>query len=173
MTIRYRDAAVADAEAVASIGARTFVQTFGHLYGADDLAAFLRENHAIGPVAALLAAPHTSCRLVEDVEGCAGYALVAPSALPHVPADACALEVKRLYLLPHVQGRGIADALMRWCEERARAGGFTLLTLSVFSDNHRAMAFYRRHGFAHRGDYRFVVGGQADLEHVWAKPVGA
>jgi hypothetical protein len=42
--IAYRDATPADAAVLAEIGRRSFVETFGHLYTPEDLAAFLA-NH--------------------------------------------------------------------------------------------------------------------------------
>ena len=45
MSIDYRTATAADAEALAELGAHTFTDTFGHLYQPDDLAIFL-QNHS-------------------------------------------------------------------------------------------------------------------------------
>jgi len=168
----FRDAdpaSPADAATLAAIGARTFVETFGHLYAPADLEAFVAADHSPEAAAALLAAPGTAALFVEAAGETAGYAVIAPNRLPHVPPDLPAHELKRLYLLAPLHGRGLADALIAWAEERARCFGAEALTLSVFSENHRAMRFYTRHGFAHLGDYHFMVGAQADLEHVWMK----
>jgi ribosomal protein S18 acetylase RimI-like enzyme len=171
LAVTFRDAAPTpeDAAALAEIGARTFVDTFGHLYCADDLAAFLEGDHSPAAAAALLAKPGVRARFALLDGAVAGYAVVAPNALPHVPADVCAAELKRLYLLPALKGAGVADALMDWAEALAAATGHDAMTLSVFSDNHRAKRFYARRGFTHLGDYHFMVGAQADLEHVWMK----
>lgn len=170
--IIFRDAdpaSAADAATLAAIGERTFTETFGHLYRPEDLEAFVTAEHRPGPSAALLAAPHVAVRFAEAAGDAIGYAVIAPNNLPHLPADLAAHELKRLYLLAAFHGRGLADTLIGWAETRARGFGAQALTLSVFSENHRAMRFYARHGFAHLGDYRFMVGAQADLEHVWMK----
>lgn len=44
-------------------------------------------------------------------------------------------------------GRGVGTALVRFAEDWARQRGFTMLTLSVFPENQRARALYRRLGF--------------------------
>ena len=49
----------------------------------------------------------------------------------------------------------------------ARRRGAEELYLSVFTENHRAKAFYRRYGFAYVGPYKFMVGEQADEDEIW------
>lgn len=172
--IRFRDAdptAPHDLRTVAEIGRATFIATFGPDYSAEDLSAFLEEQHSEAAVARCLADPRAAVRLVEDGEGLAGFALLAPNGLPHVPAGADPIEIKRFYLLPRLHGRGVADALMAWCLERGRTNGHDLMTLSVFSENHRAKAFYARHGFREVGSYLFRVGSQLDDERVWVRPL--
>ncbi len=167
----FRDAvpSAADAAVLAAIGARTFVETFGHLYRLDDLCAFLASDHSAPAAAALLARPGVRVRFAELGGQVMGYAVLAPNALPHVPEDLSVAELKRLYLRPALQGRGVADALMDWAEAMALADGRDAVSLSVFSENHRARRFYARRGYVHLGEYRFMVGQQADLEHVWMR----
>ena len=44
--------------------------------------------------------------------------------------------------------KGIAQALLEWAEQRARDLGCCKLTLEILSANTRAMASYRRAGYA-------------------------
>ena len=46
MSVTFRDATVDDAEALSSLGRRTFVATFGHLYAPEDLDTFLSSHDA-------------------------------------------------------------------------------------------------------------------------------
>ncbi len=48
---------------------------------------------------------------------------------------------------PDFRGKGIGQALLAAVEEHARQHGCCKVTLEVRSDNHRAMAAYRRAGF--------------------------
>ena len=173
MTVTYRDATPADAEALAAIGAETFVHTFGPLYSAADLAMFLDENHSAAAAAAFLATPGYETRLAQAGDDLAGYAMICPAALPHLDPAVPTLELKRLYLLPPWFGLGIADALMDWMDARARAIGAGAIALSVYSDNVRAQRFYRRHGFTSVGEYGFRVGAQLDREFVYVKRLAA
>ena len=39
--------------------------------------------------------------------------------------------------------------------------------LSVWENNARAQAFYRRYGFEHVGEHKFMVGNTADRDFIW------
>lgn len=169
--ITYRDAGPADADALAAIGRETFRVTFEHFYRPADLAAFFADHHTTEEAAYALADGGTATRFVEEHGAVAGFAQVTPSSLPHARPGRRTFELKRLYLLPSLHGRGIADALIAWAIERARAGGWEDLALSVFSQNPRAQAFYARHGFKVVGPATFKVGEQIDDEFIMTRAV--
>jgi len=171
MTATYRDATSADAALLARIGTQTFVGTFGHLYRPADLAAFLAENHSEAAAAAVLVNPDYATRFAHLGHEAAGYAMVAPANLPHLDPATPTLELKRLYLMPGHFGLGLADALMEWVYAVATERDARALALSVFSQNHRARRFYKRHGFVSAGTYQFRVGTQLDDEFVYVKPL--
>ena len=60
-----RRAGASDAETLAALGARTFVETFGHLYAPADLRAFVAEAYDLGRTRADLADPAKASWLVE------------------------------------------------------------------------------------------------------------
>ena len=55
--------------------------------------------------------------------------------------------VSLLALEKDAEGRGLAHHLMQAAEDWARGRGYRLLSLDVFADNRRAVAFYERRGF--------------------------
>jgi GNAT superfamily N-acetyltransferase len=55
-------------------------------------------------------------------------------------------------VVPSRRGRGIGDALIEALSERARADGFTALSLSVERGNAALETFYGQHGFAVFGE---------------------
>jgi GNAT superfamily N-acetyltransferase len=163
-SILYRDAGPADAALVADLCRRSFVETFGHLYRPEDLAAFLArmsEEAWRGE----LSDPAFDVRLAEAAGEAVAYAKLGPLALPVEPAGP-ALELRQLYVLAPWQGAGIAPSLMDWLIRRARARGAGELFLSVWTENHRARLFYARYGFAYVGPYSFMVGDQADEDEI-------
>jgi GNAT superfamily N-acetyltransferase len=162
--ITYRDATASDVSLLSSLGARTFAETFGHLYRPEDLAIFLL-NHSAEKWAGELADPDYVVRLAEVDGEAVGYAKLGPPSLPFEPRGP-SIELRQFYLLGPWQGRGIAQELMRWVLEKARARGAEDLYLSVFVDNHRARRFYARYGFEYVCNYAFMVGSHADEDHV-------
>lgn len=160
MNITYRDAELGDAAALRELFAESFVETFAHLYRAEDLKEFL-DGNSESKWEANLSDPEIAIRVAEVDGVLAGFVELAPKKLPY-ETSAPALELRRLYLRRIAQGRGVADELMKWVLHQAASRGARELILSVYIDNHRARRFYERHGFEQVGKYDFMVGRQAD-----------
>ncbi len=160
MTITYRDGVSGDAAALATLGAWTFIDTFGHLYSPANLAAFL-ENHTVENWTAILAS-NASVRLAENDGRAVGYARLDQLLLPVPETGRRGLQLYQLYIAPPWHGRGVAQMLLAWVIDTARARGAQDLWLSVYVDNPRARAFYRRRGFEEVMPYTFMVGDHAD-----------
>ena len=165
--IAYRDGTPDDAALMSRLGKQTFVETFGHLYTPENLAAFL-ENHSEENWRGELSNPAFAIRIAEDSGEAAGFAKVGPPSLPFEPTGPSA-ELRQLYVLKPWHGVGIAHALMDWAIEEARRRGAEQIYLSVFVDNHRARRFYDRYGFEAVGTYDFMVGDHADLDIIMRK----
>lgn len=166
----FRTAGPGDAAMVASLARRTFTETFGHLYRANDLAAFLA-GHSEEAWRSELSDCGFAVRLAEHDSEAIGYAKLGPPSLPFDPRGP-SIELRQFYLLQPWHGQGIAHHLMRWALGEARARGAADIYLSVFVDNHRARRFYQSFGFEAVGTYAFMVGEQADEDHVMRLHLG-
>jgi len=162
--ISYRDAGPEDAALLADLFARSFTETFGHLYRPEDLAAFLSNLDESG-WRTELADPGLTIRIAEADNVPVAFAKVGTITLPVEP-DRPSTELRQLYVLQPWQGKGIAEALMAWALHHARSLGAEDVFLSVYVDNHRARRFYARYGFEYVGPYAFMVGDQADEDHI-------
>lgn len=146
------------------LGQRTFTETFGHLYSAENLAAFL-ESHNRPGWHAELANPEFAVRVAEEGDVPVGYAKLGPPSLPFQPQGK-PIELRQFYVLKPWQGAGVAVALMEWVLEEAKRRAADELYLSVFTDNHRARRFYERYGFTFVQPYVFMVGDHEDEDHI-------
>jgi GNAT superfamily N-acetyltransferase len=163
-SVKWRDATVDDAETLAGIGRQSFIETFGHLYSPENLAAFL-ENHAPEKWRAELADPRFAVRLGYVGGVNAAYIKLGPPSLPFTPPRD-SIELRQFYILKPWQGAGLAPDMMAWALAEARRRGAAEIYLSVFTDNSRARRFYDKQGFEAVGRYDFMVGTHADEDIV-------
>ena len=78
-------------------------------------------------------------------------------------------EVVSLYVLPEKMGQGVGAALLTAATDALHADGYDRIYLWCIAGNHRADAFYRRHGFcpsADRVDYRIGNGPVTDIRYI-------
>ncbi len=154
--------------ALSALAADTFVATFGHLYPPEDLEAFLTSSYAPDVLRAETQDPKYFWRMAWDGDQALGYLQCGPVGLPHAEADPARHgELKRLYIAPAAQGRGLGKALLAAAlahlDDRY---GDAPQWIGVWSENHRAQALYAAHGFVQVGAYDFPVGRVRDLEFI-------
>lgn len=165
--IAYRDARPADGPELAAMAKRVFTDTFGTLYRADDLSAFLDQAFGANGLPSQIDDPAFTIRLATADDRIVGFAKLGPNALPFPQAeDANAVELYQLYVLGSHHGEGVGPALLDWAIATARAQGADTLALSVYVDNHRAKAFYARYGFVDVGRFDFPVGAHVDEDRL-------
>jgi ribosomal protein S18 acetylase RimI-like enzyme len=166
VALAIRRATVADAQTLSRIATRTFTETFGHLYPAEDLQAFVDDSYAVEKQALILGHPDYAVWLLEQDGDAVGHAAAGPCGLPHPQVGAGDGELKRLYVLPTLQNGGwggrLFDAALAWLER----DGPRTLWIGVWSQNLGAQRFYARHGFEKAGEYEFPVGRVRDREFI-------
>ena len=165
-----REAGAADAPALALIGAATFLETFAGILDGNAIVGHCAAQHNAAAYTAYLAAGARAW-LAEAQPGGApiGFALVGkPDLAAALEGD---IELKPIYSLSRFHGSGLGAALMKQALEAA--SGHRRLLLGVYAQNDRALAFYRKQGFADLGTRRFNVGGQLYDDLVLARPLAA
>ena len=163
----YRAATGDDARAIAALGEVSFVEAFGHLYAAQDLAMFLRETYTYETATSDLANPDRLFRIAELNGKMLGYCKLGfDRSLDFDFGTGHALELKQLYIRGAATGGGVGSELMKWAIAEAKLRGFSDVILSVWAGNHAAQRFYTRHGFKKIGDTIFRVGNHCDEEYL-------
>jgi GNAT superfamily N-acetyltransferase len=160
-------------DAASSLGAmarQAFSDTFAHLYDPAPLTQFLEE--AYGPGGSMergLADPSIRWQVAAVGDRQIGYVKLSPLVAPAPEPQPGAIELQQIYVLSPWHGRGVADRLINWAFDTARAEGAPEIYLTVFDHNARAKRFYGRHGFSEVGRCTFRLGDRVDDDRVWRK----
>ncbi|MGH6743781.1 acetyltransferase (GNAT) family protein [Novosphingobium sp. PhB57] len=163
---RIRPAGADDADALSLVAAATFLESFAGLVdGAGIVAHCLKQHSAENYRKYLANGARAWLAEVEPGHAPVGYALLCRPELEL--AGEGDLELKRIYLFSRFQGSMMAGTMMRIVREAA-ATSHSRLLLGVKNDNHRALAFYAKHGFETIGTRTFDVGGKTYDDFVLA-----
>ena len=169
--LRIRRATAADAQLIATLGADTFVASFGAQNEPANIAMHLAKSYGVEIQERELADPDFTY-LIPDMDGrIAGYACVRDGAPPPCVMGEAPVEVLRFYVVQDFHGTGVAQALMDACADDARARGGRTLWLGVWDQNPRAIRFYKKWGFEDVGGQTFMLGDDPQQDRVLARPL--
>jgi diamine N-acetyltransferase len=168
-----RRASAEDAEILASLGELAFTQAFAAQNNPHDFAAYLAGAFSAAIQAAELAAPGSVFFVIEKEAQPAGYARLQGGATRACVSGSRPVELVRFYVLEEWKGKGVAHKLMQACLEEAGRGGFDVIWLSAWKENPRALAFYRKWGFAEVGTGVFVVGAEVQEDAIMSKQIAS
>jgi ribosomal protein S18 acetylase RimI-like enzyme/mannose-6-phosphate isomerase-like protein (cupin superfamily) len=169
-----RDAAPADAAALAGFAERCFRDTFALDNRPEDMDAYC--DTAFGEAKQLAEIEDTTLVTVLAVDPAgrlAGYLqLGAESAQEGIDASS-PWELRRLYVDPALKGAGLGAVLMEEALARSRARDADVLWLGVWERNQRAIRFYEKHGFRAVGEHVFHVGSDPQRDLLMARALRA
>lgn len=147
-----REATPTDIAALSALARETYTAAFGRSMSAEDLATQLRDTRSESYFTAAL---RTDAILVAFVDAAlAGYIQLCGQ-----PANDN-VEINAIYVAQPMQGQGIGTALLEAAANHSRIAEARQITLDVWQENPRAIAFYQRHGFTIVGQRDFRVGGR-------------
>lgn len=156
-----RLATLADAAALARLGARTFVDTFAAHNTAEDMEQYIGRTYTEELQRREIEDP-SIVTLVADDDG----ALIAFAQLRRSLEDYGDVELARLYVDRDQHGRGLAQQLMNASLDAARDLGGETLWLGVWEHNARAIRFYEKCGFRDVGAHPFLLGSDLQTDRV-------
>lgn len=154
-----------DAEALSALAARLFIETYASSTPVEQLTSYVRDHFS---------AHHQRAEIL-DANGAIFIAqgdASTPVGFAHVQDDGDAMLLNRIYIERSSQGTGLAQRLLSRVEEECRRRLVFTLRLTVFDQNARAIAFYRRQGFVTTGTTSFLVGDEVQSDIVMEKQLG-
>lgn len=147
-----------------AIAKTTFEETFAHQNEAQSMQTYLEEKFSKAQVRQELANPDSQFYFVWDQDEVVGYLKLNTGKAQTEPQPEPAMEIERIYVLSKCQGKKLGHALLRHALSQAQAQGVAYLWLGVWEENHRAIAFYERHGFEGFGEHLFYLGSEAQVD---------
>jgi ribosomal protein S18 acetylase RimI-like enzyme len=180
-SVTLRPATLADAPALALVGAATFLEAFTWMLPGADILAHCAKNHTAAAYEHYLADPATRITLATagafpESLSPVGYTMLCTPELPTFDVLPSDIELKRIYLFSRFRSAPVVDsslppaaAMLKQAIADARALGRARLLLGTHANNQRAIAFYRRNGFIEAGTRTFQVGSQLCDDLIFAK----
>jgi ribosomal protein S18 acetylase RimI-like enzyme len=166
-----RRAESGDARRLAALAEATFRATFSAQNAREDIDLHCRNTYGEAIQAGEIADPDTVILLGEQDEKLVGYAQLRWRKAPGCVRAEAPGEIQRLYVVSNAHGQGIAHDLMNACLEEMTRRRSDVAWLGVWERNARAIAFYRKFGFAEVGEHVFLLGKDRQRDIVMARPV--
>ncbi len=160
-----------DAIALAALAAASFRDTYVSVVDADAMDAYVDENFGLGAIESQLRDPRSIVLVAVSADRLVGYAQLRQAQAPACVTGAEPAQLSRLYVSHDVLRQGIGASLVAAVLQEAAALGRRTLWLSVYEHNPRAIAFYRKLGFATVGTTGFQFGSRMFIDPVMSMPV--
>ncbi|NIM95835.1 MAG: GNAT family N-acetyltransferase [Anaerolineales bacterium] len=164
--LKIRRGKLEDASALAKFGARTFLETYGADNTVEDIESYIVTNYGDEKQRDELRSSDIITILAQDREALVGYAQIRRAEAPDSVKGPSPVELWRIYVDRPWHGRGIGKLLVDAVHEAANELGGRTIWLSVWEQNERAIAFYRKCGFKEVGTKDFWVGSDRQRDYV-------
>jgi GNAT superfamily N-acetyltransferase len=171
LDLTLRTATPDDGPALAAFAERVFRDAVGPHNRAEDMDAYCRAAFAIDHVRHELTDRHYHTEFAFVRGELAGYGQLCTTAPPPCVVGPEPLQFKRLYVDQRWHGGGVAHALMAHAIAFAEQRGARTLYVSAWEHNHRAIAFYAKHGFVQVGTVQFTLGSDVQIDLVMVRPL--
>lgn len=148
-------ASVNDAELLATIAQRSFIESHGHSAPKEDINNYIVQKYTTAAFVKELSDPHNIYHTILYNNVPAGYSAIQLNS-PHaaIPSPNFT-KLNRLYLLSEFYDLKLGSALLSFNIELSKANDQKGMWLYTWKENHRAVNFYSAKGFKIIGSFDF------------------
>lgn len=170
-SISIRSCALPDAEAIVSLGIRTFRDTFDEMNTPENMMLYINKTFTLKKIKEEIKERGSIFFIVEKDDDPIGYARLRTSHTPEALKGTVAMEIERLYVDKRFIGKRVGHLLMNTCLHYAKDHNFDTIWLGVWEHNERALEFYKKWGFEKFGDHVFMLGHDAQTDLLMKKNI--
>jgi ribosomal protein S18 acetylase RimI-like enzyme len=164
-SIEIKKASLSDIEILQKIGKQTFIETFAAVNTPENMANYLEESFNTNQLTTELNNPDSQFYLAILENEVIGYLKINFGKAQTESINDNALEIHRIYVLQQFHGKKIGQLFVDKVLEIVNEYPAEYIWLGVWEENHRAIAFYTKNGFAEFDKHIFTLGDdvQTDL----------
>jgi diamine N-acetyltransferase len=167
--VTLRPAGPDDALCLSVLAVQVFLDTYATEGIRPEIAREVLSTYSSDRFKIALGDPRCSITVAERKRHLVGFSQLCFGAVHDLAPVGAQAELLRLYIQEPFTGAQLGTQLLRRAEQVAAANGATVLWLTPWVHNHRALAFYRRRGYADCGLTHFVFEGERHENRVFAK----
>lgn len=164
-----RDAVADDALCLSVLAMQVFLDTYATQGIRPAIAREVLSGYSKAVFSQDLADPRARLICAERAGHLVGFAHVTLGATHALAPAGVQAELLRLYVQEPFTGQGVGTRLLAQAEQAAREAGATVLWLTPWVHNHRALQFYSRRGYQDHGLTRFTFEGESHENRVFAR----
>ena len=158
-----------DAGRLAKLAETTFRDTFGAANSAEDMDLHCAKSYGESIQAAEIEDVARVTLVIEARGELVAFAQLRWSERPACVSATIPGEIQRFYVVRQWHGMGLAQQLMHAAGTWFAARGTDVVWLGVWERNLRAIAFYRKIGFAEVGEHVFPVGSDPQRDIIMSR----
>jgi diamine N-acetyltransferase len=157
MTIRFSKATANDVESLRDLARETFIETHSGGIAAPDLQYYIDECLSAQVLTQELTDSKNLFYFLFADDQLAGYSKIIPDCSPPQQELKGATKLERIYLRKAFHGEGLGLALFQLNLDLCKRLGQTGIWLNVWTENLRAIEFYRKAGFLILHEVQFKI----------------
>lgn len=164
-TVIIQKLTLADADVLLALSKKTFFDFFAHLNKPEDMEAYASVAFTPQKIQAELSNPNSHFFFAMLNGEIAGYLKLNYGAAQTEFQDSDAVEIERIYVLVQHHGKKIGHQFIDFTLKEAAGKNLQCVWLGVWEHNHKALTFYKKHGFEVFSSHEFILGSdrQTDL----------
>jgi ribosomal protein S18 acetylase RimI-like enzyme len=151
---------IQDAEKLQGLAQTTFIESHGHSASTEDILNYVELHLTINKLRMELEDPNNRFYLLFSSDKLIGYSKIIFNSSYKEQTPQTSAKLERLYLLQDYHGQRLGHKLMEFNIQLAKYNHQTGIWLYVWTENKKAIRFYKKYGFEQIAETYFTISRQ-------------